>query len=151
MPHRFVAAAVWAVAVLTTATLLAASPHYVRDPAITIDGTSLVLTGKAAGLGNVPSVDFVVTGTLDVFSQCYNRGGHNPAADNKEETINVDTAFTSPVRNGQTTLNEVVAEAVSTLDCPGNQVVVIESVAFDLFISADGFPELDAHLVGSEP
>ena len=92
--------------VMATGSLLAVSPHYVVDPSISVDGTSLVLDAKAAGLGDVPEVSFTVTGTMDIFSRCYNRGGNKPQADNKQETIDVAASFSVGVRNGQTTINK---------------------------------------------
>ena len=146
MTRRHLAGLVLALTV-ATGSLLAANPHYVIDPAITLQNTSLFLDAKAAGLGDVPDVDFTVTGTLEVFSRCFNRGGNRPQADNKQETIDVDAAFTVDVRNGQTTITrQVVAVAVSTLDCPGNQVVRIEDLSFNLLLAAEGFPQLTATL-----
>jgi len=135
---------------IASGSLLASNAHYVVDPAITVQGTSLVLDAKAAGLGDVPEVNFTITGTLDIFSRCYNRGGNKPQADNKQETIAVDATFSAAVRNGQTTItNQLVATAVSSLDCPGNQVVRIETFDFDLVLAAEGFPQLTATLSGS--
>lgn len=116
---------------------LAANAHVVKGPTVTQDGNSLVITASIAGLGNVPEATFNLTGTVDVFSQCYNRGGNNPAADNKEETIAVNSTGTFPVRNGRTNVSFTITP-LSTLDCPGNQVVRIESVTFDLVLSGEG-------------
>jgi hypothetical protein len=116
---------------------LAANPHLVKGPTVTQDGNSLVITASIAGLGNVPSADFTLSGTVDVFSQCYNKGGHNPAADNKEETIAVNQTDTFPVRNGRTNVSFTITP-LSTLECPGNQVVRIESVTYDLTLSGEG-------------
>ena len=44
---------------------------------------------------------------------------------------------TFPVRNGRTNVSFSVSP-LSTLDCPGNQVVVIESIAWDLVLSGEG-------------
>ena len=88
-----------------------------------------------------------MTGTAEVFSQCYNKGGHNPAADNKEETVNVDEFGTFPVRNGRTNVSFSVSP-LSTLDCPGNQKVVIESITWDLVLSGEG---LSIPIQGSTP
>ena len=132
---------------VATAPVLAVNAHYVISPSITIDGTSLLLSAKAAGLGDVPDVQFTVTGDVDVFSRCYNRGGNKPQADNKQETIQVDATFSVDVRNGQTTITrQLVATAQSTLNCPGSQRVVIESFTFDLLLEAAGFPGLTATL-----
>lgn len=122
---------------LASGPALAANPHVVKGPTVTQDGNSLVITASIAGLGNVPSADFTLSGDVTVFSQCYNRGGNNPAADNKEETISVNQTETFPVRNGRTNVSFTITP-LSTLDCPGNQVVRIESVIYDLVLSGEG-------------
>jgi len=116
---------------------LAANAHVVKGPTVSQDGNSLVITASIAGLGNVPSADFTLSGEVDVFSQCYNKGGNNPAADNKEETILVNQTDTFPVRNGRTNVSFTITP-LSTLECPGNQVVRIESVTYDLVLSGEG-------------
>lgn len=122
---------------LTAGSALAASPHQVGQTQVSVSGNTLTIQASIAGLGNVPSANFDLTGTVDVFSQCYNRGGKNPAADNKQETIDVEATGTFPVRNGRTNVVFQVTP-LSSLDCPGNQVVRIESVDYDLTISGEG-------------
>jgi hypothetical protein len=137
-----------AIVALTASTALAASPHYVQGPTVSVSTTALTISGKAAGLGNAAdTADASLTGTVDVFSRCYNRGGNKPQADNKQETINVSQNQTFDVRNGQVTFSFTVSP-LSTLTCPGNQVVVIESVSYDLFLTWPAFPTLNRHLVG---
>lgn len=116
---------------------LAANAHIVKGPDVAVSGTTLTITAGIAGLGNVPSANFSLTGTVDVFSQCYNKGGKNPAADNKQETVAVNQTATFPVRNGRTNVSFTISP-LSTLDCPGNQVVVIESITYDLVLSGEG-------------
>ncbi len=116
---------------------LAQNPHAVGSPTITQSGNSLTIKQSIAGLGNVPAATFTLAGTVDVFSRCYNRGGNKPQADNKQETINVDSTETFPVRNGRTNA-EFTITPLSTLTCPGNQVVVIESYAYDLELIYQG-------------
>lgn len=122
---------------LSAGPAFAGNPHVVKGPAVTQNGNSLVITASIAGLGNVPSADFTLSGEVNVFSQCYNKGGNNPAADNKEETIAVNETDTFPVRNGRTNVSFTITP-LSTLDCPGNQVVRIESVTYDLVLSGEG-------------
>jgi hypothetical protein len=122
---------------LVSGPALAANAHVVKGPNVAVDGNTLTITASIAGLGNVPSANFTLTGTVDVFSQCYNKGGHNPAADNKEETVAVDESGTFPVRNGRTNVSFAVSP-LSTLDCPGRQVVRIESVTWDLTLAGEG-------------
>ena len=115
----------------------AASPHQVGQTQVSQSGNSLTISASIAGLGNVPSATFDLDGTVDVFSRCYNRGGNKPQADNKQETIDVDATGTFPVRNGRTNVTFTVTP-LSTLTCPGNQIVVIESFSYDLTISGEG-------------
>jgi hypothetical protein len=126
---------------------LAANPHVVKGPSVSVSGNTLTVTAGIAGLGNVPTADFSLAGTVEVFSQCYNKGGHNPAADNKEETVAVNESGTFPVRNGRTNVSFAVSP-LSTLDCPGNQVVRIESVSWDLTLAGEG---LTIPISGSAP
>ena len=99
---------------------MAANAHVVKGPTATPSGNSLTITASIAGLGNVPDADFTLSGSVDVFSQCYNRGGKNPAADNKQETIAVNETKTFDVRNGRTNVSFTVSP-LSTLDCPATR------------------------------
>lgn len=135
--HLLVVALVALTLGLVSGPALAANAHVVKGPAVSQDGNSLVITASIAGLGNVPSAEFTLSGDVNVFSQCYNRGGKNPAADNKQETISVNETDTFPVRNGRTNVSFTITP-LSTLDCPGNQVVRIESVTYDLVLSGEG-------------
>ena len=95
---------------------LADSPHYVKGPTATVEGNSLVVSWKAAGLGNtVTSVDFNLTGTVTTTSQCFTKSGNPVNGVPKSETINVNATGTFPVRNGQTTGSLTVAP-ISTLN-----------------------------------
>ena len=122
---------------VTAGSALAASPHFIGTPTATVSGNSLNISASVAGLGNAVGADFSLTGTVDVFSRCYNKGGNKPQADNKQETIAVDQTQTFPVRNGRTNISFTVTP-LSTLTCPGNQVVVVESVSYDLTLSGEG-------------
>ena len=122
-----------------TGTALADSPHQVGQTSVNQSGNSLTIGASIAGLGNVSSVTLDLTGTVDVFSRCYNRGGNKPQADNKQETIAVNSSETFPVRNGRTNATFTITP-LSTLTCPGNQVVRIESFSYDLTISYQGSP-----------
>ena len=130
---------------LVAGTALADSPHQVGQTSVTVSGNSLTISASIAGLGNVETATFDLSGTVDVFSRCYNKGGNKPQADNKQETINVSATETFPVRNGRTNATFTVTP-LSTLTCPGNQVVVIESFSYDLTISYMGITLV--HAVG---
>jgi hypothetical protein len=116
---------------------LAANPHVVKGPDVTVSNTSLTVTASIAGLGNVDEATFNLDGTVEVFSRCYNKGGNKPQADNKQETITVAESETFPVRNGRTNVSFTITP-LSTLTCPGNQRVVIESLTWDLVLSGEG-------------
>ena len=117
---------------------VAASPHFIGTPSVTVGSDSLVVNFKAAGLGNSSTVDFALNGSVDVSSRCYTKSGNKPQAANKQETINVDTTTTSNVgKNGRATASLTI-EPLSTLSCPPGQRVVIESVSYDITLSYQG-------------
>jgi hypothetical protein len=79
MPKRLtVVVLAVALAVLSAAPVLAASPHFVGTPTATRTGDTLTVNFKLAGLGNE---DQTITLTAD--AQCFNRGGQAPKAENK--------------------------------------------------------------------
>jgi len=125
---------------------LADSPHYVKGPTATVDGNSLTVSWKAAGLGNtVTSVDFALTGTITTTSQCFTKSGNPVNGVPKKETINVNATGTFPVRNGQTT-GSLTVSPISTLQCTGNQHVEILDASFDLTLTGDDLPPV--HITG---
>jgi hypothetical protein len=128
------------VTALGTSPALADSPHYVQGPTATVQDNSLVVAWKAAGLGNtVTSVDFALTGTVTTTSQCFTKSGNPVNGVPKTETIAVNATGSFPVRNGQTTGSFTVSP-LSTLECTGNQHVVILSATFDLTLTGNELP-----------
>lgn len=123
---------------LTALPALAQNPHIVGTPTETVSGNSLTVGAKVAGLGNTTeSADFSLVGTATVFSRCYTKSGNKPQAANKQETINVNTTETFPVRNGSANPTFTISP-LSTLECPRGQRVVIESLTYDLDLVYQG-------------
>lgn len=134
---------------------LADSPHFVQGPttSVTVSGNEidLNLSFKAAGLGNATAyATWSLDGSGSLFSRCYNRGGNKPQADNKQETVPIDADFTTAVNHGNTTFSGTVETVTSTLTCPGNQVVVIESFSATGTLSLVG-SDLSAALTWTYP
>ena len=133
-------------ALALASTAVAASPHYIRGPDATVSGNSLTVSWKAAGLGNtIDSVDFALTGTADVTSQCFTKSGNPVNGVPKSEVVDVDVTGTFPVRNGSVT-GALTVEPLSTLQCTGKQEVRILAVSFDLTLTGDDLPPV--HLTG---
>jgi len=132
-----VMAAALAMLAISATSVAAASPHFIGTPTLSVQGNSIVVSASIAGLGNASPAEFSLTGTVDVYSRCYNKGGNKPQADNKQETIAVNESAEFPVKNGRTNPTFTITP-LSTLQCPGNQVVVIESVTYDLTLSGQG-------------
>jgi hypothetical protein len=134
---------VLAVAALALApTAVAASPHYIRGPDVTVGTNSLTVSFKAAGLGNTTtSADFSLTGTANVSSQCFTRSGNPVNGVPKRETVNVNASDTFDVRNGSVT-GSLTVSPLSTLTCTGNQHVVSTVNSYDLFLNGDSLPEV---------
>jgi hypothetical protein len=133
-------AALIVTAVAEAPAALADSPHYIKGPTATVQDNSLLVSWKAAGLGNtVTSADFALNGTVSTTSQCFTKSGNPVNGVPKSETNNVNQTGTFPVRNGQTTGSFTVSP-LSTLTCTGNQHVVILSVHFDLKLTGNELP-----------
>ena len=108
------------------------APH--GSPSTDVSGNSITFSASVAGLGNANTATFDWAGTINVSSRCYTRSGNKPQAANKRESINVSAQTTSDVRNGRTNATLTVAP-LSTLQCPKGQIVVIESVTYDITMS----------------
>lgn len=78
---------------LAPSTASAGSPHFVTVT-VSVDGNTLTVQGKEAGLGNEAQVHIVVSAT----AACINPGGNDPKAANKE-TFSAEGDF--PVQNGK--------------------------------------------------
>ena len=139
-------AALVAAFALTTAVAVADSPHYVKGPSATVQGNSLVVSWKAAGLGNtVTSADFALSGTVTATAQCFTKSGNPVNGVPKSDTTQVNATGTFPVSNGQTTGSFTISP-LSSLTCTGSQHVVILSASFDLTLTGDSLPPV--HLTG---
>ena len=77
-----------------TGLLLAGNAHFVGVPVFTQSGDTVTVSGKVAGLGNVPQIHVVLSGD----AECVNRGSNKPSADNKD-TFSAEGDF--PVQNGK--------------------------------------------------
>jgi hypothetical protein len=79
---------------ITVTTVFAGNPHFVGKISVKVDGNTLTVSGKEAGLGNESQVYIEVS--ADAY--CINRGGKHPKADNKES---FSTGGYFPVQNGK--------------------------------------------------
>jgi hypothetical protein len=80
---------------LLLGTVSAGSPHFVKSATIvTVEGNTVTISGKEAGLGDEEQVHIVLTAE----AQCINPGGKHPRAGNKES---FSAAGDFPVQNGR--------------------------------------------------
>ena len=125
-----VSAGLMVVALAVAVPAWAANPHWIGTPTSSISGNTFTASFKAAGLGNVETADFTLSGEAVVSSRCYTKSNNKPQAANKQETVALSTSATFPVRNGQTTGTLSITAPAPTLECPPGQRVVTESVTF---------------------
>jgi hypothetical protein len=95
MRFRVTVVAAIITAAIFAATALAGSPHFIRSATVvTVDGNTLTVSGKEAGLGDEAQIHVVLTAT----AECVNPGGNHPKAANK---ASVTAAGDFPVQNGK--------------------------------------------------
>ena len=98
--HRIAAAAAAALAAVALAVVgatpaVAGSPHFIRNATTaSLDGVSLVVDFKEAGLESGSVETITVTAHLDALFQCVNGGGNVPS-DPKKTTISSDFSSTA--------------------------------------------------------
>jgi hypothetical protein len=116
-----IAGAVIAMLAFTVAITTAGSPHFIASSiSKSIDGNTLTVSGKEAGLGDEAQIHIVVTAT----ASCINPGSHHPKAANK---TSVTAEGTFPVQNGKA---EFTLSATATFqpDCTPPMTVVWSNI-----------------------
>jgi hypothetical protein len=118
-----------AIAILVATAAFAGRAHFVGLPQLSVSGNSLTISGKVAGLGDVPQIEATLTAT----AECINPGNNNPKAANKEAV----TAFgVFPTQNGKA-LFILSAEASFQPDCSPPMTVEFSNISL-LITAADG-------------
>jgi hypothetical protein len=120
-------AAVVTTLVLTASLVFAGNAHFVGTPTITTSGNTVTVSGKVAGLGNIP--DIHVTFTAD--ASCVNPGAHHPKAANKQS---VGGGGDFPVQNGKADFS-VSGTAVFSPDCTPPMTLVWSNI--QITVTAD--------------
>lgn len=70
-----------------------AGAHFVGTPVVSVSGSTVSVSAEEAGLGNVPQIYVVLSGTME----CVNGGGNHPQAANKAAFV---AEAYEPVQNG---------------------------------------------------
>jgi len=106
--------------VLGLAVVAAGNAHFVGVPQFSTVDNALFVSGKVAGLGNVPQIHVV----LSADAECINPGNNKPQAANKE-TFSAEGDF--PVQNGKS-LFQLAVEATFQPSCSPPMSVVWSNV-----------------------
>ena len=110
--------------------VLAGNAHFVGTPKISTSGSTLTVSGKIAGLGNIDDIDVDVTAD----AECINRGNKPPPADNKDD---VAAGGEFPVQNGKANFS-VVGTATFQPDCSPPMRVEFSNVVITVSDHATG-------------
>ncbi len=124
---------------------LAANPHFINASASGPNNSgNLVVNFKIARLGDNETITVTTTAQASGEYACINRGGNHPQASNKEAfegPVSASGPFTSG-KNGQITGSLTLTPPPTTLECPGNQRLVLANVTYtDVAISGGGDTE----------
>jgi len=135
--HRIATAAAAAIATVALVLVgagpaIAGNPHFIKHATTaSLDGTSLVVDFKEAGLESGSTETITATAHLDATYSCVN-GGNNVPSDPKKTTISSDISesgeFTAD-KNGNVTGSLTLSppSAASVLDCPNGQKATLMS------------------------
>jgi hypothetical protein len=137
--------------VLSVATVIAASPHFINASASVDNAGNLVVSWKEAGLGDNQLIDYTASADANGFYACINGGGKHPQAANKEAfegPVSGEGTFSSG-KNGQITASLTVSPPPSTLDCPNGQRLVLACVTYSNVALSDTTNGIDAAIAGS--
>jgi hypothetical protein len=100
----------------------AVSPHFVNASA-QLNGKSLVVSFKEAGLGTNQLIDYEATADATATYVCVNKGGANPSAQNKTTVsgpVSATGTFNSG-KNGNVTASLTLNPPPSDISCPSGQ------------------------------
>lgn len=118
---------------LSVATAFATSPHFVGTPSATLQGSSLLVKWKEAGLGSTPvSVTYNISATASATYRCYTKSGNHPKASNKvgPETITTTPTLTSG-KNGEIDGSVLLSPpSADGFSCPSGQVLFLDSATY---------------------
>jgi hypothetical protein len=111
---------------------VAVSAHFVRGPNAFLNGTSVNVTWKEAGLGSNQPVEYRADAVGSAVYACRNHGQICPNAANKVSvTSNVSTfGALSSGKNGTVTGTLTIDLPTTSLSCPNGQEVVLTEASF---------------------
>jgi hypothetical protein len=133
----------------TSAFALSSGAHYNTEPTLVVSNNALTVSGTAAGLGNIGSVDITLTGSVTVDARCYTKSQNKPQAANKQETTDVNLGGPFPTsKNGSVSFSFTVSP-LSTLSCPKGQIVTIESISYNLTLNFPSYSDLNRTFTSS--
>jgi hypothetical protein len=122
--------------VATPAFAAGGSPHFIKNAtSASLDGSSLVVNFKEAGLASGATETITVSATEDVTYECVNGGDKNPAASNKhtfQTTTSTSGEFTADKNGnivGSLTLSPKSAADLG-FSCPPGQTTTFVSVVY---------------------
>jgi len=138
--RRVAASAVLASAVmgLGTTQALADAPKFHSVSSGVSNGGALVVSFDERGLGN-ENVDYTITAQADATYACFNRGGKNPSAANKQSVVGqVEAEEGFEPRNGRVAGNiSAGPPGPGSFSCPGGQRLVLADVTYTDIVLTD--------------
>ncbi|PCD32424.1 hypothetical protein AU210_008673 [Fusarium oxysporum f. sp. radicis-cucumerinum] len=124
---------IWLQLLGSISAVIAANPKFLSASA-RINGQNLDVSWSETGLGDNPNIDYVVQADSTATYGCFNKGGKNPQASNKQDFSGIVTAsvtYSSGKNgriNGGATLTPVAPS--SGFSCPAGQTQKLISVTY---------------------
>lgn len=126
---------------LTGGVAHAANPHFIGEPVITVDGTTVNASGSVAGLGNT-DIDVTLEATGTAAIECTNPGGNVAPGQNTEIDVS-GTQTDIETKNGRAFFNVTTGEPEApTGVCPNPKwtadIVSVDFTSATLIVTQDG-------------
>lgn len=130
---------------------LAAGFHF-NSASAALSGPNLVVSFVEAGLGNNQNIDYAATANATAVYACYNNGGKNPKATNKETVsgpVGATGSFSSGKNGSISASLTITPPSAGSFSCPSGQSLFLDSVTYTNVVITDTTNNVSEPIPGS--
>jgi hypothetical protein len=133
---------------LSASLVSGANPHF-KGVTAALGSPKLIVSGTEVGLGSGATVVYVASADVNTTATCFNGGGKNPSATNKNFSGELESTATNQADNSGKISTELILYALPALFCPAGQSVVITGATFTNVTLTDTTNGVVGHVPGT--